>query len=174
MHLLAAILSAAMAITAVSPQNPGLEWNKKSTFIADQQVEFPGLVLEPGTYIVRLSENDEKRSVVEILSANEAQLLASVIAVPDHRLRPEGSEEFTFHQTKAAGPRAVQSWYFAGDLVGLEFVYPKMRAKELARQSDGHVMASGMKDGMIYAVTPNGKEVVIETAITQTARQKAQ
>jgi hypothetical protein len=67
----------------------------------------------------------------------------------------------------------VQSWYFFGDLIGLEFVYPASRAKEIAKETDTHVMASNIgKDGVILAVTPKGKEIVIDEPLTQTARRK--
>src|SRR5437763_1232345 len=128
MHFLNAILYVLLAFTSSSPQTSGFEWNRKSTLSADAQVEFPGTVLEPGVYIVRLHQSNERRSVVDILNRDESQVLASVIAVPDHRVRPEDNSEFTFHDIKHGGPRPVQSWYFSGDLVGLEFVYPKARA----------------------------------------------
>jgi len=172
MPLLNAILFIAMAFATFSQQNPGLEWNKKSTLSAAYQVEFPGLVLEPGTYIVRLREGGERRSYVEILSRDESQLLATITAVPDHRVRPEDSSDFTFHETREDGPRPVQSWFYSGELVGLEFIYPMARAKEIAKQTDSHVMASD--DNSIIAVTPNGKEIEIDGQGTQAARRKPQ
>ena len=174
MHFLNAILTIALAYSSFSQQVPGYEWNKKSTFTTERQVEFPGMVLEPGVYIVRLQDSNEHKSVVEILNRDETQLLATVIAVPDHHQRPDDNSEFSFHAVKK-GPVPVQTWYFSGDLVGLEFVYPKGRAKEIARDSDGHVMATnGIKDGALFAVTPNGKEVLLEVPLTQTARTKPQ
>jgi hypothetical protein len=172
MHLASLML----LVTALlnSNQEPSTyEWNKKSTLSVDERVEFPGIVLEPGIYIVKLRENTEKLSVVQILNAEETQVLATVRAVPDHRMRPDDNSEFTFHNV-GKGPRPVQSWFLSGDLVGLEFVYPKLRAKEIAKQSNDHVMASNEgKEGVIIAVTPNGKEVVFED-VTQTARRKPQ
>src|SRR5262249_142474 len=163
MHVLTAMLYIAMAFAPFFQQNPNFEWNKKSTLSTEDQVEFPGLVLEPGTYVVRLREAGEKRSLVEILNKDETQVLATVTAVPDHRMRPEDNSDFTFHEIKHDGPRAVQSWCYTGDLIGLEFVSPKARAKEIAKDSDGHVMASnGIKDSVIVAVTANGKEIVID------------
>jgi hypothetical protein len=170
-----AVLYTVLAFADFTQEYPRLEWNKKSTLSTDSQVEFPGIVLEPDTYIVRLSDGGEHRSIVEITNKDETQVLATVAAVPDHRLRPDDNSEFTFHQLKHAGPRPVQSWFFAGDLVGLEFVYPKTRAKEIAKESDSRVMASnGMKAGVIIAVTANGKEVVIDDQATGTARTKPQ
>ena len=175
MHVLNAMLYIAMAFAPFFQQNPNFEWNKKSTLSTEYQVEFPGLVLEPGTYVVRLREAGEKRSVVEILNKDETQVLATLTAVPDHRVRPEDSSDFTFHEIKHEGPRPVKSWFYSGDLVGLEFIYPKARAKEIAKQTDSHVMASdGIKDSAITAITPNGKEIVIDGQPPQSARRKPQ
>jgi hypothetical protein len=175
MQFLNAIFYFALAFASLSQQSSPFEWNKKSTLNTDRQVEFPGIVLEPGSYIIRLRETGDRRSFVEILNQDETQVLASLLAVPDHRQRPEDNSEFTFHAVKRAGPRPVQSWYFPGDLVGLEFVYPKPRAKEIAKDSDCHVMASnGNKDSTIVAVTPNGTEIVIDGRVAETARQKPQ
>ncbi len=174
MQYLNAMFCIAIAVTSLCQQYAGFEWNKKSTLSTDRPVEFPGIVLEPGVYIIKLLDGGEKRSTVEILSQDETQVLASVIAVPDHRLRPDDNSEFTFHEIKQTGPRPVQTWFYTGDLVGFEFVYPKARAKEIAKDSDGRVMASNaIKDGLIVAVTPNGKEIVIDDQ-TQTARRKPQ
>jgi len=175
MAFLSAMVCIAMVLTPVSQQNPALEWNKKSTLTAEYQVEFPGLVLEPGSYVVRLREGGEKRSVVEILSRDETQLLATVIAVPDHRMRPEDNSDFTFHPTKHGGPRPVQTWFYTGDLVGLEFIYPIGRAKEIAKETDSHVMASdGNMDSAIIAITPNGKEIVVDGQPMHSAKRKPQ
>ena len=175
MHFLNGMLQIAIALASLSQQYPGFEWNKKTTLTTERQVEFPGIVLEPGVYIVRLRESGERRSFVEILNRDETKVLASVMAVPDHRNRPDDNAEFTYHPVKSPGPRPVQTWYFTGDLVGLEFVYGKARAKEIAKDSENHVMASkGNKDSAIVAVTPNGKEIVIDGEVTQTARQKPQ
>ncbi|HLH31215.1 MAG TPA: hypothetical protein VKY31_08430, partial [Terriglobia bacterium] len=74
------------------------------------------------------------------------------------------------------GPIPLRSWFYTGDLVGLEFVYAKPRAREIAKESDDHVIASNdSKDGPIVAVTPNGKEIVIDEGVAaQTARRKPQ
>jgi hypothetical protein len=176
MLYLHAMLCIAMALASFGQEYAGFGWNKKSTLTTDRQVEFPGIVLEPGVYVVRLRESGEKRSTVEIYNQTETQVLATAVAVPDHRLRPEDNSEFTFHQTKKAGPAPVQSWFYAGDLVGYEFVYPKARAREIAKESGAYVMASNnIKDGAVVAVTANGKEIVIDDeAAIQTARRKPQ
>src|SRR5688572_24774089 len=169
-----AMILAVLTFAPTSQQYPGFEWNKKSILRTDQPVEFPGIVLDAGVYVVRLKENGDRRSYVEVANQDETQVLASFVAVPDHRLRPEDNSEFTFHEVKAGEPRVVHSWFYTGDLVGLEFVYPKPRAKVIAKESDGAVMASNSKDASIVALTPNGTEVMIDNPTVQTARRKAQ
>jgi hypothetical protein len=175
MHFLNGMLYILIALGSLFQDSSAYEWNKKSTLTAEQKIEFPGVVLEPGVYIVRLREGGEKRSLVEILNQDETQVLATVLAVADHRLRPDDSSEFTFHKVKGDGPQPVQTWFYTGDLVGLEFVYPKARAREIAKDSEDHVMASnGNKDTVVVAITPNGKEIVIDDEGIQTARRKPQ
>jgi hypothetical protein len=177
MHIINALLLAAMALTSVFQDTQSYEWNKKSTLTAEGPVEFPGIVLDPGVYVVKLKESGDKRSVVEILNTDESKVLASVVAIPDHRMKPDDNAEFVFHEVKSNGPTPVRSWFYSGDLVGLEFIYPKPRAKQIAQDTDDHVMASNdsSKESPIVAVTPNGREIVIEDpAAVQTARRKPQ
>jgi hypothetical protein len=175
MHFINAMLFVAMAVNALFQETYSTEWNKKSTFTTDKQIEFPGLVLEPGTYVIRVKENGEKRSIVEIRNQNEKQILATLLAVTDHRLRPDDNSEFVYFKATARAPQAVRTWFYSGDLTGLEFVYSISRAKVIAKANDDHVMASNSNSGedVIVAITPNGKEVVIDDPRpTQTARQK--
>jgi hypothetical protein len=173
MHFLNAMLYIAMTFGSFAQEYLPAQWNKKSILTVEKQLELPGIVLETGTYVVRLHENGEKRSLIQVLDRAETQVLATILAVPDHRVRPEGDAEFTYHETRAGKPPAIRTWYYTTDVVGLEVVYPKLRAKELAKAVGGHVMASNSKDGSIFAMTPNGKEIVIEEPV-QTARQKPQ
>jgi hypothetical protein len=176
MRFISAILFIAMALgSAVQEQPYSNEWNKKSTLRSDRPLEFPGIVLEPGTYIIRLKESTETRAVVEICNQDESQVLGTVRATADHEARPDDNSEFVFFSGPPDKPEPVRTWFYSGDQIGWEFVYPKARAIEIAKKADTHVMASNSmnKDDVIVAVTPNGKEVVIyDPRLTQTAREK--
>ena len=175
MHLISAVLVVAMAISSAVQEPYSTEWNKKSTLTSARSLEFPGLVLEPGTYVIRQKEGTETRALIEICNQDESQILGTVEAVPDHQLRPDDNLEFVFFNAPEDKPEPVRSWFFSGDMVGWEFVYLKTRAKEIAKAADSRVMASNStsKDDVIVAVTPNGTEVVIDDPRpTQTAREK--
>jgi hypothetical protein len=47
----------------------------------------------------------------------------------------------TFRERAAGEPQAIRSWFYPGDNFGQEFVYPKMRAIELAKLVDQPVLA---------------------------------
>jgi hypothetical protein len=175
MHFINGMLLIAMAFGSFLQESYLTEWNKKSTLSTDRQIEFPGIVLEPGTYIIRLKEGSERRSIVEIRNQNETQTLATVLAVPDLQQRPDDNSEFLYFKAKNGNPQPVRSWFYSGDLMGLQFVYPMSRAREIAKLSDDHVMASNSnsKEDVIVAVTPSGKEVVVDDPHPlQTARRK--
>ena len=103
MHFLNAILYVAMGYSSLAPQNSAFEWNKKSTLSTERQVELPGIVLEPGVYIIRLRESGEQRSFIEVLNRDETQLLGTLVAVPDHRVRPDDNSDFTFYDVNLVG-----------------------------------------------------------------------
>ena len=54
-----------MVLASLAPAPGAEQWNKKSVLTAGQPVEFPGIVLKPGNYVIRVLENGEKRSTVE-------------------------------------------------------------------------------------------------------------
>ena len=175
MHVINVMVFAVLAATSLFQEPAAYQWNKKSTLNAEAPVEFPGIILEPGVYVIRLKDGGERRSSVQITNQDETQVLATLVAIPDHRVRPDDNSEFIYHEIKGNGPAPVRSWFYTGDLVGLEFVYPEARAKEIAKTTNDHVMASNDKGGAIFAVTPNGKEIVIdEDPAVQTARRKPQ
>ena len=175
MHVINVMVFAVLAATSLFQEPAAYQWNKKSTLNAEAPVEFPGIILEPGVYVIRLKDGGERRSSVQITNQDETQVLATLVAIPDHRVRPDDNSEFVYHEMTGNGPAPVRSWFYTGDLVGLEFVYPEARAKEIAKTTNDHVMASNDKGGAIFAVTPNGKEIVIdEDPAVQTARRKPQ
>jgi len=175
-----------VATTSAFANTPAEQWFKKSVVTLTDLSEVPGMVLEPGTYVLRADDTiSAERFSIELLNQDETQVLCSFIAVSDHRSRADGDDGvLTFYKGVTSGPKPIQTWYYAGDMNGYEFVYPKIRAKEFARFTDDHVMAMEAKDGPIVAITTNGTEVPIfdgqkkavtkATATDQVTREKPQ
>ncbi len=118
---------------AILPQAKADEWNQKTTFTFSGPVEIPGRVLEPGTYVFKMSDSQTDRDIVQVFNKNETHLYGTFLVIPDYRLKPRGKPIITFEERSAGAPEAVRAWFYPGDNYGHEFVYPKVKAVELAK-----------------------------------------
>jgi len=152
------------------------EWNKKTVLTFSQPVEIPGHVLPAGTYTFQLAESMADRHVVQIFNADGSQIIATVMAVPDYRLTSTDHTVITFSEVPAGSPEAIRAWFYPGNTIGNEFVYPKARATQLARTTKAVVpaIASDMSDvqalktAPIVAITPDERDVPVAAAIQTT------
>src|ERR1700758_5308234 len=109
------------------------EWDKKTTVTFTGPVQVPGTVLPAGTYVFRLADSDSDRYIVEIFDARETQLITTIMAMPDYRMQTPDKTIISFDERPAGQPEALRAWFYPGDNSGVEFVYPKQRATELAQ-----------------------------------------
>src|SRR5215472_1384532 len=150
------------------------ESNKATKVTFNEPVEVPGLVLAPGTYWFTLADDSSDRNVVEIWNADRTRLIKIVLAIPDYRLKPTGKTVIHFEERPSDAPEAIHSWFYPGDNYGQEFVYPKSRATQLAKQTNRPVLstpeptpveAQEIKQAPVKAVTPSGDEVEVTEVI---------
>lgn len=144
------------------------EWNKATKLTFNEPVEVPGRVLTAGTYWFTLADNDSDRNIVEIWNADRTHLITTILAIPDYRLQPTGKTVVHFEERPSDAPEAIHSWFYPGDNYGEEFVYPKSRATELAKQTSRPVLSmpepapaepQQIKQAAVKAVTPSGEEI---------------
>jgi hypothetical protein len=111
-------------------------YDKKTTVMLSAPVEIPGLsaqVLPSGTYVFRLLDSLSDRNVVQIFNKDESHLYATILAIPNYRLKATDKTVMTFGERAAGEPQAIRAWFYPGDNWGQEFVYPKKKAIELAK-----------------------------------------
>ena len=158
------------------------EWDKKTIFTFNAPVEVPGKVLTPGSYVFKLLDTAADRHIVQIFDKNQRQLIGTFITIPDYRNTPPDKPLITFEERAAGAPEAIKSWFYPGDNYGNQFVYPKERAVQLARQSGQSVpsmssslesnittasadqnsqQVSDLKQAPISAEKPSGEEVPV-------------
>ena len=123
------------------PQARADEWNKKTVLTFSGPVEIPGQVLSPGTYVFKLVDSESDRSIVQVFNKNENHLYGTFLTIPDYRLRPTGKTVITFEERAAGSPEAVKAWFYPGDNYGHDFVYPKLKAVELAKANNQPVVS---------------------------------
>jgi len=151
-------------------------WNKKPVVTFSQAVEVPGRVLPAGTYTFQLLDSPSDRHIVQIFNADGSQIIATILAINNYRLEPTGDTVMKFNERPGDSPEALRAWFYPGDNFGQEFVYPKVRAIQLAQTTKEIVPAVAadtidenvIKTIPIVAVTPDQKEVEVNTVIQTT------
>jgi hypothetical protein len=175
------VLGCMLAITLFGANVPSLAradtWDKKTVVTFNQAVEVPGKVLPAGTYTFQLLDSPSDRHIVQIFSADGSQIITTILAINNYRLEPTGETVMKFSERPGDSPEALRAWFYPGDNFGQEFVYPKVRAIQLAQVAKVIVPAivavdplddSSLKTIPIIAVTPDQKEVEVDKVIQTT------
>jgi len=187
----------ALVALAFPPRTKADEWNKKTTVSFNVPVEIPGVgaqVLPAGTYVFKLLDSQSDRHIVQIFNERGNHVYATILAIPNYRLKSTDKTVMTFRESAAGEPEAIRAWFYPGNNWGQEFVYPKKRAIELARITNLPVLAMpteletnlnlpvtspdeppviALKAAPIEAIKPTGEVVpmaeVVEAPPVQTA-----
>jgi hypothetical protein len=149
------------------------EYKKKSIVTFSQPVEIPGMVLPAGTYTIELVDSDSYRHIVRFFNADQTRVVATVLAIPNLRLKTTDKPVMTFAEQPVNSPEALKAWFYSGDSFGQEFVYPKKRALELAGVVKEPVLAipaatteiAELKAAPVIAITPEQKEVPVAEVV---------
>jgi hypothetical protein len=151
-------------------------WDKKTVVTFSQAVEVPGKILPAGTYTFKLMDSPSDRNIVQIFNADGSQIITTILAINNYRLQPTGQTVMKFSERPGDSPEALRAWFYPGDEFGQEFVYPKVRAIQLAQTTQVIVPAvaaetlddNSIKTIPIVAVTPDQKEVEVAKVIQTT------
>src|SRR5258705_2615611 len=99
--------------------------DKKTVITTNEAMQLPNSMLQPGTYVVKLQHTpDKNRNAVQFFDKDE-NLITTVIAIPNLRLRRTGKSVFAFWEVPAGQPKALRAWFYPGEEFGPEFAYPK-------------------------------------------------
>ena len=178
---------------ALAPGARADEWDRKTVFTFSGPVEIPGVhltgsgVLPAGTYVFKILDSQSDRHIVQIFNKDETTIYATILAIPNYRLKATDKSVITFSERPAGQPEALRAWFYPGRNWGEEFVYPKARAMELAKDTDTPVLFTAMeipmevaepvktadepvvvqlKQAPIMAATPAGEEVQLAEVVT--------
>jgi len=165
-----AVLALTLLGATLAPGARADEWNKKTVMTFSQPVEIPGQILPAGTYTFVLLDSPSDRHIVQIFNADGSQIITTVLAINNYRLKPTGDTVVKFAERSGDNPEALKGWFYPGDNFGQEFVYPKQRAIELALLAKEPVPAlatdnTDLKVAPIVAETPDQKEEPVADAI---------
>jgi len=167
-------------------------YDEKTVVTFSGPVEIPGVhlkgwgVLPAGTYVFKLVDSQSDRHIVQIFSADEKTVYATILAIPNYRLKVTGKTVITFRERPAGEPEAVRAWFYPGKNWGEEFVYPKAIAIEIAKSTGTAVLftpaelpvevsepitvdepvVAQLREAPVQAIQPTGEEVELAQVVT--------
>jgi hypothetical protein len=156
--LMTLCLLAALAV----PKARADEWDKMTKLTFNEPVQVPGTTLPAGTYVFKLADSDSDRTIVQIFNAEQTNLITTILAIPDYRTKTPDKTIVSFSERPTGQPEALRAWFYPGDNYGVEFVYPKQRATELAQANQQPVLSTreevtdtaSMKSAVVEPVAP--------------------
>ncbi|MGB7760166.1 MAG: hypothetical protein WBL61_10065 [Bryobacteraceae bacterium] len=195
----ATVFSLALLGVVFSPGAKADEWNRKTVMTFSGPVEIPGVhlkgwgVLPAGTYVFKILDSQSDRHIVQIFNREETVVYATILAIPNYRLRATDKTVVTFRERPAGLPEALRAWFYPGRNWGEEFVYPRAIAVELAKTANTPVLATtadlplevekpiltanepvvvALKQAPVIAVKPTGEEVELAQVVTPPPTQE--
>lgn len=146
---LTACVLAVLAVLVTGIRAQETNTNERTFITFNNTVELPGVTLPAGTYEFRLAPMSDSRNVVQVLKKDDAKVMGQWTFVQAQRERVTDDSVIMFKESPEGTTPAVQYWYFPGQKVGKEFLYPKDQAQRIAartgqtvRTDDGEVTAS--------------------------------
>jgi hypothetical protein len=197
LKLVVCILCLSLVVLAIPSGVNADAWNKKTTVSFNQPIEIPGVgaqILPAGTYVFKIMDSLSDRNIVQIFNQNQTHVFATILAIPNYRLRATDKTVMTFRERAAGSPEAIRAWFYPGNNWGQEFVYPKKRAIELAKITHEAVLAMpaelapnittpaqsadeapvvALKEATVTAIKPTGEEVAVAEVVERPPVQTA-
>ena len=141
-----ACMTAAMVTMSVNAEAQGPR-NQDTFFTFSQAVELPKTTLPAGTYFFQLMDSDSNRHIVKVMSQDRKELHATLMAIPYYSTdRPSDEPQVRFLETPAANgvaaSNAIKIWFYPGNTVGHEFIWPRDKAMQLARATGQPVLTT--------------------------------
>ena len=192
MRAAATVFGIGLLSATLLPSAKADELNRKTEITFSGPVEIPAVhltgfgVLPAGTYVFKVMDSQSDRHIVQIFSKDEKTVYATILAIPNYRLKPTDKTVITFRERPAGEPEALRAWFYPGRNWGEEFVYPKSKAIVLAKVSNVAVLAIAtdvkvevekpdeaevveqLKQAPIVAVKPTGEEVEVAQVVQTT------
>jgi hypothetical protein len=176
------LLCTAILAAAVFPASAKAdEWDRKTTVTFSGPVEIPGVhvagwgVLPAGTYVFKILDSQQDRHIVQIFNKDETVCYATILAIPNFRLKATDKTVITFRERPAGQPEALRAWFYPGRQWGEEFVYPKAKAMEIATTTKTPVLFTPVEIPVEVAVpiTPDAPFVAQLKTVPVKAYQPA-
>src|SRR5687767_3461240 len=163
-----ACAAAVLTMVSTTPARAqGGPLDSRTEFTFNQPVELPGVTLPPGTYVFRFVDATTGRKVMQVQAKDaSSKTFGMFLTISAQRPKPSEDAELRFLETPAGQPAAVKTWWYPGNTIGREFIYPKSQARRLAQATNQTVLTTKaenvteeqMKTADLAYVSPTGQE----------------
>jgi hypothetical protein len=140
--LLVTGLAVGLFVTLTAPRAQANDWDQLTYLTFSAPVEIPGVALPAGTYMFKLADTASDRQIVQVFSQDGLELYATFFTMPDQRLTPTDKPLVILDEMPAGAPEAVGAWFYPGNTIGHQFVYPKEQATRIAAATDHRALAT--------------------------------
>ena len=101
-----------------------------------------GATLPAGSYVFKLADIPGNRHVVQVFDKDEKKIYTTMLAMPNQRIDADRQTGRTLLGARQRIAQAVKVWFYPGDTIGNEFVYPKSQAMRIAKETHTTVLAT--------------------------------
>jgi len=127
-------------------------------------VTLPGTTLPAGKYLFRLADPNTSRKVINVLTADGKKSVAMLTTIPNRLNKAPNDPEVRFMETSGNTPPPIKTWWYPGNSIGYEFIYPRKQALELAKVVNEPVLTTKsetneFKSADLARVEPSGEPV---------------
>lgn len=142
MQVLRMMCCTAALAALLAPAASADEFDKLTYLTFSGPVEVPGVTLSAGTYAFRLADPDTSRRVVRVTSKDGRTPYAMFLSMPNERMTASDKPVVMFAERPAGSPEAVKAWFYPGERIGYEFVYPRRQALKIAKATRQPVLST--------------------------------
>lgn len=146
MRSLKLLCGAAGLVVFLAPGAHADEWNKKTYLTFSGPVQIPGATLQAGTYTFELALPNSSRHLIRVTEKDSGKPVGLFMTIPNERLEAPSDNLVMFSERPAGAPQAIQVWFYPGDRIGEEFVYPRNQAIAIAKANRTPVLATSSAD----------------------------
>jgi len=145
------------------------EHDKKTIVNFTQPTEVPGIVLQPGTYVIKLLDSQSNRHIAEIMNERMDHLYTLTFTAAAERIERTGKPVLTFYEGSNGQPQAIKKWFWPGEVTGIEFLYPKAQATRIAAATNEKVAEGGLP-----SVAESGQSLIPDSSTALTLQSQDQ
>jgi hypothetical protein len=141
--------------------------DKRTYFTFSGPIALPGVTLPAGRYLFHIVDTTSSRKVIQVQSEDQKRSFAMANTISDQRRDPPKDATVAFYESARGTPAAVKSWWYPGETIGYQFIYPRGQAKQIAKSTGQPVLTTKTestkseetKSAELTRVDANGRDV---------------